>query len=222
MANFPMIHECFSARIFLPQIRRRQKFFMKIQIFKKLLAFLQKTVALVFEDNSNQFILGEKFMLKNLMILIFVSVAAVASVNAQKSDAKAADETAIRANVEQMVKGWNTKNGADFAKPFAEDADYVVINGMQIKGRSEITKGHQGIFDTFYKNSTLTLSTDSIRLLRPDVAVVHVSGALKNGDGEAARTTNAKITMVMTKTNGRWEIAAFQNTQVQAVSETKK
>jgi uncharacterized protein (TIGR02246 family) len=200
-----------------------KSFSRKFEFSKKLLAFLQKTVALVFEGNSNQFTLGEKFMLKNLMILIFVSVAAVASVKAQKTDDKAAaDETAIRANVEQMMKGWNTKNGADFAKPFAEDADYVVINGMQIKGRGEIAKGHQGIFDTFYKNTTLTLSADSIRLLRPDVAVVHVSSALKNGDGEAARTTNAKITMVMTKANGRWEIAAFQNTQVQAASETKK
>ena len=160
-------------------------------------------------------------MLKNFTILIFVLIAAVASVNAQKSDDKSTDETAIRAQVEQMMKGWNTKNGADFAKPFAEDADYVVINGMQIKGRNEIAKGHQGIFDTIFKNTTLTLSADSIRFLRPDVAVVHVSGSLKIA-GNDSRPSNARMTLVMTKANGRWEIAAFQNTPVQAAVETKK
>ena len=162
-------------------------------------------------------------MLKNLMILIFVLVAAVSVANAQKTDGKAADETAIRAGVEQMVKGWNAKSGAEFAKPFAEDADYVVINGMQIKGRPTIAQGHQGIFDSFYKNTTLSLSTDSVRFLRADVAVVHVSGATTTPqESGQPRKTDVKITLVMTKEKGKWEIAAFQNTRVEPVPETKK
>jgi uncharacterized protein (TIGR02246 family) len=161
-------------------------------------------------------------MLKNYTVLIFMLIAAVASASAQKTSEKSADETAIRAAVEQLAKGWNAKSGAEFAKPFAEDADYVVINGMRIKGDKAIADGHQGIFDSIYKNTTLTLAADSIRFLRPDVAVVHVSAALKIVEGETSRATDAKITLVMTKTNGRWEIAAFQNTQVQAAGETKK
>ena len=65
-------------------------------------------------------------MLKNFTILIFVLIAAAINANAQKTD-KAADETAIRANVAQMMKGWNAGNGAEFAKPFAEDADYGAL-----------------------------------------------------------------------------------------------
>ena len=159
-------------------------------------------------------------MLKKFTILIFVLIAAGAGVKAQKSDGKAADETAIRANVEQMMKGWNAGNGAEFAKPFAEDADYVVINGMQIKGREAIAKGHQGIFDSVYKNTTISLSTDSIRFLRSDVAVVHVSGELKHAD--TSRPAKAKITLVMIKTGDKWEIGAFQNTQVRETGETSK
>ena len=161
-------------------------------------------------------------MLKNITVLIFMLIAAVANAKAQKTDANAADETAIRANVGQMMKGWNAKSGAEFAKPFAEDADYVVINGMQFKGRLAIAQSHQGIFDSFFKNTTLSLSTDSIRFLRVDVAVVHVSGVLKQTEGASTRATNAKITLVMTKESGRWEIAAFQNTEVQSAPETKK
>ena len=162
-------------------------------------------------------------MLKNMTILIFVMIAAaVVNANAQKTDEKTADEAAVRASVAQLAKGWNAKSGAEFAKPFAEDADYVVINGMQIKGRPAIDKGHQAIFDSIYKNTTLALVADSIRFLRPDVAVVHVSGTLTAVEGESSRTTNAKISMVMTKAGGRWEIAAFQNTPVQDRGETKK
>lgn len=103
-------------------------------------------------------------MLKNLTILIFVVIAALTNANAQKTADNRADETMIRAQVAQLMNGWNAKSGAEFAKPFAEDADYVVINGMQLKGRAAIDKGHQYIFDTIYKNSTMTLSADSSTL----------------------------------------------------------
>jgi uncharacterized protein (TIGR02246 family) len=161
-------------------------------------------------------------MLRNITILIFVLMITAANASAQKTDDKAADDTAIRASVEQMMKGWNAKNGAEFAKPFAEDADYVVINGMQIKGRTAIAKGHQGIFDTVYKNSTVSYVVDTIRFLRSDIAVVHVGGTLKVTEGESIHTGNARMTLVMTKNNGKWEIAAFQNTSVQNADEAKK
>lgn len=161
-------------------------------------------------------------MLKNLTTLIFVLIVAVTSAQAQKTDEKSTDDAMIRAQVAQLANGWNAKNGAEFAKPFAEDADYVVINGMQLKGRAVIAKSHQNIFDTFYKNSTMSLATDSVRFLRADVAVVHVSGTLKVVNGEATQTSNARMTLVMTKTGGKWEIAAFQNTQVAAVNEARK
>ena len=124
----------------------------------------------------------------------------------------AADEAAIRENVKQMETGWNTKSGALFAKPFAEDADYVVINGMYIKGRSVIDTAHQRIFDTIYKDTTITLAVKQIRFLRPDVAVVHVNGRRSGPTKEL--TTEAMLTLFMTKEKNGWTIAAFQNTQV--------
>lgn len=125
-----------------------------------------------------------------------------------------ADEAAIRESVKQMETGWNTKSGALFAKPFAEDADYVVINGMHIKGRAVIETAHQRIFDTIYKDTTITLAVKQIRFLRPDVAVVHVNGH-RNGPTKEL-TSEAILTLVMTKEKQGWTIAAFQNTQVVA------
>lgn len=137
-------------------------------------------------------------------------------VKAQTNSKYSENEKAIRANVAQMEKGWKAKSGAEFAKPFAADADYVIVNGMHIKGRADIAQGHQQIFDTIYKNSTINLAVEQIRFLRPDVAVVHVKGDLKVTEENSTRTSNARITLVIVKNRSSWEIAAFQNTGIEA------
>jgi len=143
--------------------------------------------------------------------LVFVTLLML-GFSGQTVDTQSVDEAAMRDSVKQMETGWNTKSGAVFAKPFAEDADYVVINGMYIKGRAAIETGHQRIFDTIYKDTTLSLTVKQIRFLRPDVAVVHVSGQ-RLGPGKDLNQ-EAMITIVMTKQKDGWLIAAFQNTAV--------
>jgi uncharacterized protein (TIGR02246 family) len=133
------------------------------------------------------------------------------SINVAAQQNNAADETALRDAVKLMETGWNTKSGAAFAKPFAEDADYVVINGRHLKGRAAIEKGHQQIFDTIYKDTTLSLTVADIRFLRPDVAVVHVEGTRTGPSNEQFR---AMMTLTMTKEKDGWKIAAFQNTSI--------
>src|ERR1043165_2385385 len=125
----------------------------------------------------------------------------------------AADETALRDAVRQMETGGNTHSGAAFAKPFAEDADYVVINGRYIQSRTVIEKAHQQIFDTIYKDTTISLTVRDIRFLRPEVAVVHVDGTRTGPGNEQSR---ALMTLTMTKEKDGWKIAAFQNTSVSA------
>jgi len=149
-----------------------------------------------------------------VLILMFTALSFYAQEKAKTSGA-GSDEAMIRANVEQMAKGWNTKSGAEFAKPFAEDADYVIVNGMHVKGRAAIDKGHQDIFDTIYKNSNVAVTVEQIRFLRSDVAVVHVRSALTVTRENSTRTNDGRITLIMTKNKDRWEIAAFQNTAIQ-------
>jgi uncharacterized protein (TIGR02246 family) len=129
-----------------------------------------------------------------------------------QQDSRAADEAAMRESVKQMETGWNTKSGALFAKPFAEDADYVVINGNYIKGRAVIESQHQRIFDTIYKDTSLTLMVKQIRFLRADVAVVHVEG--HRSSTVNALVQDAMMTLMMTKEKQGWVITAFQNTAV--------
>jgi uncharacterized protein (TIGR02246 family) len=151
----------------------------------------------------------------NLLIMLAAVAACAFGARAQQAGAAGADEAAVRENVRRMEEGWNKKSGELFASPFAADADYVVINGSQIKGRETIARAHQGIFDTVFKDSALSLSVRQIRFLRPEVALAHVAAHLRVGQGAAAREADATITMVMTKDAGGWKIGAFQNTGVE-------
>lgn len=124
----------------------------------------------------------------------------------------ASDEAAIRAIVRSVQDAWNAHDGKAFAAPFAPDADYVIVNGMYIKGREAIEQGHTQIFMTIYKESRNAATVKGVRFLRPDVAVAHVEWNMEvRPGGDKGRALN---TMVMTKENGRWHIAAFHNTPV--------
>jgi uncharacterized protein (TIGR02246 family) len=153
------------------------------------------------------------------LLLVFASMTAcalfAAAIVSAATNPGAEDEAAIRESVREMESGWNKKSGASFARHFADDADYVVINGMQIKGREAIAKSHQQIFETIFRESTLSLSVKQLRFLRPDVALVHISGRLQARQGDETREADATITLVMTKEKGEWKIAAFQNTGVE-------
>ena len=106
------------------------------------------------------------------------------------------------------------KSGAEFAKSFAENADYIVINGTHIKGRADNATGHQYIFDTIYKDSRIVITVKQIRFLRTDVAVVHAESNLTFKIGGEEKKGTGIITLLMTKESGKWEIAAFQNTAI--------
>ena len=154
-------------------------------------------------------------MLKIFTVLFLVLFIADVNGYGQKTDNTNADEAAIRANVKQMETGWNAHDGKAFAAPFAVDADYVVINGMHAKGRDEIEKGHVGIFTTIYKDSRNAATIKSVRFIRKDVAVVHAEWNLEFTIAGETRKGHALSTMIMTKDNDKWEIAAFQNTSIQ-------
>ena len=136
--------------------------------------------------------------------------------NPQSPQSSSGDEAAIRQVVRQVQDAWNAHDGKAFAEPFAPDADYVNVRGLHAKGRDAIEKGHRAIFSTIYKDSHNVGTVKIIRFLRPDVAVVHAEWNLEFRAGSETRKGHAMNTMVMTKVNGKWSIAVFQNTPIQA------
>jgi uncharacterized protein (TIGR02246 family) len=126
------------------------------------------------------------------------------------------DERELRGLAQQLWDGWNGRSGDTFAAPFAEDADYVVVDGLRIKGRGIIAAGHQQVFDTIYHDSQIQGEVESVRLLRPDVALVHVRNSLSFTPPGAPQPKDvmSRSTLVCAREDGRWQIVSFQNTEV--------
>jgi uncharacterized protein (TIGR02246 family) len=123
-----------------------------------------------------------------------------------------ADRTAVESIVGGLQSAWNAMDGVAFGAPFAADADFVTIRAEHYVGRPAIAAGHQAIFNTIYAGSTTRLAVESVRLLRTDVALVHVESLLTAPHGPLAGKHIARFSMVLTKEAGGWEIAAFHNT----------
>jgi uncharacterized protein (TIGR02246 family) len=81
---------------------------------------------------------------------------------------------AIEDLVQALEAAQNRHDAHAFAEAFAEDADFTNVFGLVQKGRAGIEAGHAPVFKTMFKDSHLTVTGTSVRLIRPDVAAVDV------------------------------------------------
>ena len=116
--------------------------------------------------------------------------------------------------VYELEKGWNAADGAGFARPFAEDADFVNIRGEHFRTREAISKGHQTIFDTIYKGSSVHFEVSSVRALDSGILLAHVKSTLRAPSGPLQGEHHSLFTIVAIQDGNQWRIAAFHNTLV--------
>lgn len=124
------------------------------------------------------------------------------------------DESAVRALYEQLMNGWNEGSGERFATPFAEDGDLIGFDGTHIHGRKEIASFHQPLFDKWLKGTRLVGEIKSVRFVNPDVAIMHaIGGTVMRGKSDPSPERASIQTLVATKREDQWRLAAFQNTR---------
>ena len=125
------------------------------------------------------------------------------------SDDRRADVDAIRSLIGRQVDGWDAGDPEAYAGVFTADADYVTFLGSRHKGRQEIAASYAPLFARLLKGSHLDIEITQLRFLTPDVALVQATAAVCKG----SRRRNTRInTSVAIRTEGRWLLAASQNT----------
>jgi uncharacterized protein (TIGR02246 family) len=128
------------------------------------------------------------------------------------TDLPSTDRAALENIVRQLEAAWNANDGSAFAAPFAADADFVNVRGDHFCGRETIAAGHSAIFRTIYAGSTNQYTLEGARLLRPEVALARVYAVMDAPRGPLAGRNRARFSLVLTKQDGKWEIAALHNT----------
>jgi uncharacterized protein (TIGR02246 family) len=132
--------------------------------------------------------------------------------NSQTTPQTAADEHAIGAIHQRMIDAWNAGDGAAFAAPFTEDADFVAFEGTHLKGREEIASFHEQIFKTVVKGSRLEGEVKLVRLLSPAVAVMHSAVRVTlPGHTEPSPSRDSMQLTLVTKSDGEWRGRALMN-----------
>ena len=120
------------------------------------------------------------------------------------------DEQAIQTLVDAFVAGWNAADGSACAAPFAEDADFTAVQGLQVRGKDLIARGHQEILSTIFRGTRQSAVVNRVRFLRADVALVDVTFRFV-GEPNPLRIEKAMAGIVAAKDARGWSIVEFRN-----------
>lgn len=111
---------------------------------------------------------------------------------------------------------WNHGDGQAFGSVFDDDATFVDIRGVAHEGARAIAAGHQGIFDTIYKGSTVRYQQETARPLSDTIVLARGRGTLTVPGGPLAGVHEARNTVVLVQGEHSWRAVAFHNTVVSA------
>jgi uncharacterized protein (TIGR02246 family) len=114
------------------------------------------------------------------------------------------DEAAIRANIAQFVKAYNTKDAKAVAALFTPDGQIEDKDGDVTEGREAIAKAFADLFAEMPKRK-LEVFVDSIRFLGPDLAVE--VGATKETLAPNEPPEDDRYTVIHVKRDGKWQMA---------------
>jgi uncharacterized protein (TIGR02246 family) len=123
-------------------------------------------------------------------------------------------EAKIDGIVPALTAAWNRHDAHAFAAVFSHDADFTNVFGMHVQGREAIERFHAPIFETMFRDSTLSALETRVRRLRPDVAAADVrwemSGA-RDPYGNEWPLRRGLLSLVLTRDDGEWSIAVMHN-----------
>jgi uncharacterized protein (TIGR02246 family)/steroid delta-isomerase-like uncharacterized protein len=130
------------------------------------------------------------------------------------------DEVGIRKIIAETTEAFNRHDAKAFTRYYTRDAELVTVRGERMKGAAEIEKGLAKIFATRAKGVTLKTLDISVRFIKPDVAVAHVTNELSGLASAAGELLPPHLELsirVLVKDQGRWLVTAFHNTIVRPV-----
>jgi len=131
------------------------------------------------------------------------------------------DDTEIRALVQRLEDAWNAADASAWVRDCLEDADFINIRGEVLPDRHASETRHAMMFSGPFRGSRIALSIRRIQHLAADAALVEadcdLTGTQRMPAGIQATepgVLRTRLKHVLVRRNGRWWIAAAQNTSV--------
>ena len=128
-------------------------------------------------------------------------------------------DAALHALFDRMCAAWTAGDAAAYGDCFTEDSDYVSYDGTQARGRRAMVDNHQRLFTGVLSGSALVGRVESVRHLRPGIAVLHATGSvLMPWRSSLPKRRLSRQTLVAVEEGGAWRIAALHNGRVRPVT----
>src|SRR5271165_6389679 len=127
------------------------------------------------------------------------------------------DEAAIRAIIVEMTEAFNKHDAVASSCMYTADADFTNVAGMQAKGVVGIEKFLASGFQSRLKSATQKTMNVTVRFIRSDVAIVHVTNQISgflDPDGSVQPPHDELSIRIFQKDNVIWRVSAFHNTTV--------
>ena len=157
-------------------------------------------------------------MLKQFTFCLVVIGICASMVMAQLSDKvkNKTDEAQIKNVLVSFAAAWNAHDMVKFTELFTADADWVNIRGSRWKGVDEIRENHVAIHKRFYSESRLEFVDVSVRMITPDVAVIHAKEIVagSNVPKEAGIATDSQMSLIVIRRGAKWLVTNGQNTNI--------
>jgi uncharacterized protein (TIGR02246 family) len=123
--------------------------------------------------------------------------------------------TAIMGDVfDELAQAWNDGDGVRYGEQFTDEAHFVNIRGAHMQGAETIARGHQAIFDSIYKGSTVRYSVVETQPITEDCLLGMVHAELDAPSGPLQGSHQALITTLLVRDGERWKVRHFHNTLV--------
>ena len=87
--------------------------------------------------------------------------------------------------------------------------------GGHHRSANEVGTGHQVLFDSIYRGSTVRYVLDTVREVTPHCIVAVASARLDVPTGPAQGIGRSRATLVLVEHGDSWSVAAFHNTLAQ-------
>ena len=123
-----------------------------------------------------------------------------------------------------FARAWSDRNADALAALFDTDAEFVGATGERWHDRESIRKGLAQRLGRGSNNATMTAEDTKVKLLSPDVAVVHARMTMSGGDTDGAAAQSGPRTMVASfvlhRCGDYWLAASAHTTDAHATPET--
>jgi uncharacterized protein (TIGR02246 family) len=111
---------------------------------------------------------------------------------------------------------WNQHDMQALGRLFDDDAEFVNVVGVQMRGREAIEGGHGAAHAGPYRNSTLRVTVDDAREIVPGAIVAHLLTQLESDARVPGETRRTVMTLVLEQRAAEWKILAAHNTGIAA------